>query len=424
MISFRLQRTVKLGLKSLWLHKLRSGLTALGIVFGVASVVAMLAIGEGASQEAQEQIQKLGSQNVIISSVKPPSGTAASSSGNSMVEYGITYEDLERIETTIPDVDVVVPVREVRQDAYQGSRKTDATVVGTVPWFVQIRKIPVLDGRFLSSSDMTDKKSLCVINRLVARDLFPYDNPLEKSVKIGPDYYKVVGMVDDSSLTTGEGKTSKRIFIPLTTARARFGDTTMKFSGSSREFEKVLLHQATVMVKTVKVKNEDLVLETANAIRVLMKRFHKKQDFEITVPLELLNQAKKTKRIFSIVLGSIAAISLLVGGIGIMNIMLASVTERTREIGVRRALGAKKRDIIMQFLTETVLLSGFGGMLGILLGVLMPEAVRYFASMKTVVTLWSLVLSFGISAAVGIIFGIYPAQRAANLDPIEALRHE
>ena len=419
MVTFRLQRTIKLGLKSLWLHKLRSGLTALGIVFGVASVVAMLAIGEGASQEAQEQIRNLGSTNVIISSVKPPTSGAASSSGNSMVEYGITYEDLERMASTLPNVDVVAPVREVRQDAYYLARKTDATVIGTVPWFVQLRKMPLLEGRFLSSSDMLDQKSLCVINRAVAHDLFPYDNPLQRSVKIGADYYHVVGLIDDSVLKAGEGKTSKRIFIPLTTLRARFGDTTMKFTSGSREFEKVLLHQA-----TVRIAGEDRVLETADAIRTLMRRFHKKQDFEITVPLELLNQAKRTKRIFSIVLGSIAAISLLVGGIGIMNIMLASVTERTREIGIRRALGAKKRDIIVQFLTETVLLSGSGGMLGIMLGVMLPIAVSYIAHMRTIVTPWSLILAFGISAAVGIVFGLYPAQRAADLDPIEALRHE
>ena len=420
MITDRLRRTIKLGLKSLWLHKMRSGLTALGIVFGVASVVAMLAIGEGASQEAQEQIRRLGSHNVIVSSVKPPTATSASTSDSSFVEYGITYEDLERIETTIPDVEVVVPVREVTQSSYNERRKCDATIVGTVPWFLQIRRIPLLRGRFLTTFDMREQKSLCVINIRVARDLFPNDNPVNLCVKIGGDYYKVVGIVDDSVLSTGaDGKSPTRIYIPLTTARARFGDTTMKYSSGSREFEKVLLHQA-----TVKIGHEENVLETAEAIRVLLKRFHKKQDFELIVPLELLNQAKRTKRIFNIVLGSIAAISLLVGGIGIMNIMLASVTERTREIGIRRALGAKKRDIIVQFLAETVLLSASGGVLGVGLGVGLPIVVSYFTKMRTSVTPWSLALAFGISAAVGIIFGLYPAQRAANLDPIEALRHE
>ena len=420
MTSFRLQRTIKLGLKSLWLHKLRSGLTALGIVFGVASVVAMLAIGEGASQEAQEQIRKLGSHNIIVSTVKPPADKSSGSSDHALTEYGITYDDLERIATTIPEVEVVVPVRQIRQDAYNLDRKTDGTIIGTVPWFQQIRKMPVLAGRFLAPVDMREQKGLCVVNMQVVDDIFRAEDPLGKSVKMAGDYYKIVGVVDDDGLMFGaETQTTKHIYIPLTTARSRFGDTTMKASGSNREFERVLLHQA-----TVQVKREEQVLETAEAIRTLMKRFHKKLDFELTIPLELLNQAKKTKRIFSIVLGSIAAISLLVGGIGIMNIMLASVTERTREIGIRRALGAKKRDIITQFLTETVLLSGSGGMLGIVLGVGLPFLVSYFTKMRTVVTPWSLLLAFTISAAVGIVFGLYPAQRAANLDPIEALRHE
>jgi len=421
MIGFRLKRTVKLGLKSLWLHKLRSGLTALGIVFGVASVVAMLAIGEGASEEAQEQIRKLGSHNIIISSVKPAAETTATGSGNRLLEYGLTYDDVERIETTIPSVDVVVPVREIQRDARYRRRKANAVVVGTVPWFLQIRNIPLILGRFLTSVDMHEQKSMCVINREVAESLFPNVGPLGKHVKLGSDYYKVVGVVDDAGMAAASGDTqsSRRIFIPITTARARFGEMLMIGTSAGREFEKVQLHQA-----IVKVKGEGQVIQTAQAIETLLMRFHGKKDFELIVPLELLKQARRTKQIFNAVLGSIAGISLLVGGIGIMNIMLAGVTERTREIGIRRALGAKRRDIITQFLSETVLLSGSGGLMGILLGIILPSAVSSFTKMKTIVTLWSLILAFSISAAVGIIFGLYPARRAANLDPIEALRHE
>ena len=185
------------------------------------------------------------------------------------------------------------------------------------------------------------------------------------------------------------------------------------------EFERVQLHQI-----IVKVDELEQVTETAAILQTMLSLFHKKQDYELVVPLELLRQAERTKRIFSIVLGSIAAISLLVGGIGIMNIMLASVTERTREIGIRRALGAKRRDIITQFLTETVILSGSGGMIGIVIGVTIPFMITKFAHMATIVTLWALLLAFCISAAVGVIFGLYPAYRAANMDPIEALRHE
>ena len=436
MIAFRLKRTIKLSLKGLWLHKLRSGLTALGIVFGVASVVAMLAIGEGTSYEAQEQIRKRGSHNIIITTVKPPGDSATSSSGSGLIEYGITYNDLERIQNTIPGVDVIVPVREIRQDITYLRRKTEGMVLGTVPWLQQIRKVPLLIGRFLLGPDMRAHKSLCVINQQVEKDLFPYETPLGKSIKIGMDYYRVIGVVDDTGMaTSAEIGSSRSVFIPITTARARFGEIALKITSGSREMERVQLHEA-----TIKVKDEGQVIETAKAIRTMMTHFHEKQDFEMTVPLELLKQAERTKQFFNAVLGSIAGISLLVGGIGIMNIMLASVTERTREIGIRRALGAKKRDIIVQFLSETVVLSVSGGLVGIMLGVALPYALNWamrlllssglsseassFMKMKTIITPWSVILAFSISVVIGIVFGIYPAHRAANLDPIEALRHE
>jgi putative ABC transport system permease protein len=209
------------------------------------------------------------------------------------------------------------------------------------------------------------------------------------------------------------------MFIPLATAKTHFGETLIKRRSGSFEAEKVALHEV-----TIKVENRDAVVDVSLSIKDLLDRNHKKQDYEMTVPLELLKRAERTKQIFNIVLGSIAAISLLVGGIGIMNIMLASVTERTREIGIRRALGAKRRDIVIQFLVETVILSGSGGLLGVVLGIAIPFFVTYFAHMVTIVTFWSPVIAFSISGIVGIVFGIYPAMRAADMDPVEALRHE
>jgi len=209
------------------------------------------------------------------------------------------------------------------------------------------------------------------------------------------------------------------MFIPIETARANYGEVLMRRRTGSMEAERVQLHEA-----TVKVHSLEQVQDVSEAVREIMRRNHKKMDYEIIVPLELLKRAERTKQIFNIVLGSIAAISLLVGGIGIMNIMLASVTERTREIGIRRALGARRQDIIAQFLVETVLLSGTGGLIGVLLGVLIPFIVSHTAGMKTIVTLWSPLLAFTISALVGVVFGIYPAMRAASMDPVEALRHE
>jgi putative ABC transport system permease protein len=209
------------------------------------------------------------------------------------------------------------------------------------------------------------------------------------------------------------------VYIPLSTARSRFGEVIFRRSAGSFEAEKVELHQLTVQFHST-----DAVEAAVPQIEALFQRFHKKKDFEFIVPLQLLRQAENTKRIFNIVLGSIAAISLLVGGIGIMNIMLATVTERTREIGVRRALGAKKKDIITQFLVETVVLSFGGGMIGVVVGVIIPVLVSHFTEMRAIITWWSVILAFSISGIIGVVFGIYPASSAANLDPIDALRHE
>jgi putative ABC transport system permease protein len=210
-----------------------------------------------------------------------------------------------------------------------------------------------------------------------------------------------------------------RMFVPIETARMRYGEVLVKRRSGSSEVEKVQLHEV-----TLQVASRDAVVDVSLAVKDVLERNHKKQDFEVVVPLELLRRAERTKQIFNVVLGSIAAISLLVGGIGIMNIMLASVTERTREIGVRRALGAKRRDIVVQFLVETVMLSAAGGLLGVALGVTIPWLVSAFAGMKTIVTFWSPVIAFTISGLVGVVFGIYPAFRAARMDPVEALRHE
>lgn len=247
------------------------------------------------------------------------------------------------------------------------------------------------------------------------------------TIKVAGVYYQIVGIVRERSMVEQRSQTGgqenetidNNIYIPLSTSKSRFGETIMRRTAGSFSAEKTELHQITVQMQ------DTSAVETADPqITTLLKRFHEQIDYETIVPLELLRQAEQTKRIFNIVLGSIAAISLLVGGIGIMNIMLATVTERTREIGVRRALGAKKNDIITQFLVETVVLSVGGGLIGVAIGVAVPFAVSALADMITIITVTSVLLAFGISGAIGILFGIYPARSAANLDPIEALRHE
>ena len=437
MFWFRLKRTMKLGGKSLWMHRLRSILTMLGIIFGVCSVIAMLAIGEGASQEAQDQIARLGSRNIIIRTVKPSEDKLADAEMSSMKEYGLTYEDAERFRYTIPNVQVVVPSRRIVEEAWFYNRKVAVEVVGTIPWYTEIKPIELQRGRFLEPIDLRHQQRTCVVDEPVYDKLVIFDDLMNADIKISEDYYRVVGIVtalgsrdttgSENSNGNGESKSGEEktggidgnVYIPLTTMKQRFGEIKLQATTTSRQMEKVELQEI-----TVQVSDDDLVLPTRDVLEDLLSKNHKKKDYQITVPLELLRQAKQTKRIFSIVLGSIAAISPLVGGIGIMNIMLATVSERTREIGIRRALGAKRRDIVFQFLSETAMLTMAGGMMGIILGSLIPFLVEHFAEMPTIITGSSLVLSFGISAAVGVTFGMYPAYRAANMDPIESLRHE
>src|SRR5437867_1153756 len=422
----RLQRAIRLGIRSLWLHRLRSLLTVLGIVFGVCSVIAMLAIGEGASFEAQEQIKNLGSQNIILRSVKPPEEQKVSDRGSQsyVLQYGLTYADIKRIKSTIPGVTVVVPSRIMREYVWNISRRIDCEVMGTVPWYPQMRNHHVARGRFFSDKEMDDKANVCIIGAGMVQALFPLDSPLGKNVRVGSDYYEVIGVMEPAgrglpqTVPTQDNTkaAADRMFIPLETAKTRYGEILRKVRSGSFEQERVELHEV-----TVKVQTPERVPAVADAIKEVMERNHKKKDYDILVPLELLKRAERTKQIFNVVLGSIAAISLLVGGIGIMNIMLASVTERTREIGIRRALGAKRRDIITQFLVETVMLSGAGGVMGVLLGVTIPWFVSHFAGMKTIITLWSPVDAFTISGLVGVVFGIYPALRAASMEQVEEL---
>ena len=428
MMSFRVIRTVQLGVKSLLLHKMRSALTMLGIIFGVCSVIAMLAIGEGASYEAQETIKKLGSNNIIIRSVKPPEDDRASSSGRSfVVEYGLRYRDAERIQQTIPAVSKVIQARVIRDNVRFDRNSAPAQMVGTDPGYIDITGLEVVRGRFISNTDVRHHRNVCAITVGLAQKIFPFQDPLQNAVTMRGEVYEVIGLVRERSTAekrpqsgqTEGNPLDSNLYVPISTTKSRVGEVIYRRSAGSFEAEKVELHQMTVQM----THTEDVEVATKQ-IESVLKRFHDKRDYEMIVPLQLLRQAEQTKRIFNIVLGSIAAISLLVGGIGIMNIMLATVTERTREIGIRRALGAKKHDITTQFLVETVVLSFGGGLIGVVIGIAVPFIVEYAANMKTIITPISVLLAFGISGAIGVIFGLYPANRAANLDPIEALRHE
>lgn len=424
----RLFTSVILGVKSLMLHKLRSGLTMLGMIFGVCSVIAMLAIGEGASHEAQERIKRLGSTNIIINSVKPPEDQDEGSGGRSFgISYGLTYDDASRLQATLPNVESVLPMRILRENVRFDRNQEPCQIIGTYPHYPKVQNVELVAGRFLSVMDERHQRNICVITSGLARRLFTYQNPLESTIRIQNVYYQVVGIINETGTAEQRPQTGEmegealdnNVYIPLSTARSRFGETIIRRNSGSFTAETVQLHRV-----IVKMGDTEAVFGAEQQVKSLLGRFHEKNDFELIVPLQLLREAEATKRMFSIVLGSIAAISLIVGGIGIMNIMLATVTERTREIGLRRALGAKKKDIVSQFLIETVVLSIGGGLVGVLLGILVPMLVSLTTDMVTIITAWSVFIAFGISGLTGIAFGIYPASQAAELDPIEALRHD
>ncbi|MEX0727800.1 MAG: ABC transporter permease, partial [Planctomycetaceae bacterium] len=444
MSLFRFLRTVHLALKSIMLHKLRSGLTMLGIVFGVFSVIAMLAIGEGASEQAQQQVLQLGATNILVRSVKPPIESSGSS-GNRVNIYGLLRRDFQLLSENIPTLVNAIPIRESTMEFRNKHHTLNGRLVGCTSDYSRVNHLSMRNGRFIDDRDQEMMANVCVLGADVVDVLFPFEDPVGKAVQVNGRFYKIVGVSRRRVSTSAIGSAlagqdfNKDVYIPIRTFQVRLGDLIIQRQQGTMTAEQVELNQITLQVRSP----ED-VLATAEVVRETIDRNHKeKKDVDIIVPLELLRQAEQIRQIFNVVLGSIAAISLVVGGIGIMNIMLATVTERTREIGIRRALGARQRDITIQFLTETIVLTGTGGVIGIIMGLTTPlafEGIQYivqhfilegagatsevgqiFSDMHPKIAIWSLPLAFGISVGIGIIFGLYPARSAARLDPIEAL---
>jgi len=435
-------QTVDLGVKSLLVQKMRAGLAALGIFIGTSTVIWLVAMGEGVSYRAQQQILELGAKNVIVRTKQPNAGSEEDA--NSRVKtYGLLRADYRRIVENIPNIRRAIPMRELKFELRLNDRTADTKLMGCTEEYLELNRLEIARGRWLANRDRGEK--VVVLADETARRLFPYENPIGRAIWVGSEFYTVIGVTKDRTASAAIGGSldsrdyNLDAYIPIKTLRQRVGDLVMKRVGGGRGFnfvgEDVELSQITVEVNRI-----EEVDETAQIIETLLKKYHEEEDYAVVVPRELLRQAERTRTMFNVLLVVIAGISLLVGGIGIMNIMLATVTERTREIGVRRALGAARGDIIGQFLAETVVLTASGGIAGVLFGLsvgpifrmvkqvvmaVAPDALPPIVhSLEPRIALWSVVLSLGISLGVGVLFGVYPARKAAYLDPIEALRHE
>ena len=370
-------------------------------------------------------INRLGASTIIVESVKPQEELNASSTASNRwhTSYGLRFEDEARLGQ-LPNVIRTVPAKILsNRQARVGELTSNVRIVGTTPVWFDLIKRPLLAGRVFNEQDMNDGDGICVLSERAARELLPNSGAIGQDITIaGAYHFRVVGVIKADEGSAGGVQTPDQpydFYIPLNVARQRFHDSDLQKGTGSFSNEIVQLHRIIVEVDGV-----EHVQATAVAARAALERFHGRLDYDIRIPLALIRQAQATQRVFAIVLASIASISLLVGGIGIMNIMLATVTERTREIGVRRAIGAKRRQIIGQFLIEAIVLSFVGGVIGVALGVCVPYGITTFTGMSTTVTARSIGLSLGISVIVGVTFGLYPAQRAAGVDPIIALRHE
>src|SRR5437764_6738467 len=388
MITHRVSHTIRLGLRSLAAHRLRSALTILGIVLGVASVIVMLAVGEAARYEALQQLRDLGANTLLLHSVKPQDEPDRSQ-GLDMLAYGLTRADLERIVRTVPTVVSATPMREFRKDLRYRDKKLEARVVSVTPDFFRQYNLTLSRGRGVTDHDERTFANVAVLGAAAAESLFPYSDPIGRSITIddveGAKSYSVVGVTESKTLAAGGGAGAgvaidfnRVAFIPFATDRLRFGLELISWKTGSFQIERLEISQITVTVDEV-----TNVPRTAAVVQGLLDQFHPRNDVSVFIPLDLLEKAERTQRLFTLVLGAIASISLVVGGIGIMNIMLATVIERTKEIGIRRALGAKRRDIALQFLIETILLSSTGGLLGVGLGIGMARTVTHFCAFPT-----------------------------------------
>jgi putative ABC transport system permease protein len=398
----RPESLVRLGVRNLVLHRLRSFLSILGVLFGVAAVVAISSVGEGARREALAEVGALGIDTVTLRTAQKSGGV-------------LRVQDADSVRSVVPGLRGLAPVREaVVTTGVPGGRTTDLTVLGTTPEYGAVAHLETARGRFLADLDVRDEKRVAVLGAAVARSLFPFDDPCRQRVRLGDEWFDVVGVLEGRASPKGRGgpirtrDINRVVLVPLPSLD-RGGS-----SASTDGIDEIVLQ----------VADPDSVLETSEVARRVLARASGETHLEAVIPREILRQKEKTQRIFDVVTGALATIGLLVGGIGIMNIMLASVAERTREVGVRRALGASRRDIALQFLVESSLLTSLGGVFGLVLGIGSSFVIEALAGWPTALSLGILVASLFMAVLTGVGFGFYPAWEAAHLEPMAALRQE
>lgn len=427
-----------IGIKELKANKMRTALTMLGIIFGVGAVIAMLSIGEGARQETLEQIELMGTNNIIINK---KAVTLKGDKSKSVFSPGLNLKDAEAIKELNPFVESVSPQRESINQIVYKSNILETKIIGVTPDYAAIYNSQVSSGEYFKQSHLENYSNVCVIGEGIKQKLFKFEDPVGKEIKIHDLWFKIIGVMAEKNISSstmanlGLRNFNEDLYLPITTMIYKMkkyippssgifsiGNMTVFFGGGNvaQNYDRTSVNQVTVKIK------KDVSVSAGGALisRILERRHYGVQDYEVIVPEQLLEQKQKTQIIFNVVMGAIAGISLLVGGIGIMNIMLANILERTKEIGVRRAIGATKKHILNQFMYEALTISITGGIMGIITGFLLTSAITSYAEWRTIITSYSVILAFFVSVAVGLVFGIYPAKKAAEKDPIESLRYE
>jgi putative ABC transport system permease protein len=438
----KIKSNFSIAIEAVIANKLRSLLTALGIIFGVAAVIAMLAIGNGAQTEILEQIRLVGANNIVITPVVEQTeeqlGDVASTAIQERRRFspGLNLQDVESIFETIPGIQRISP--EIILDTYiiKGGIRRSAKLVGVEPSYFELTDFQLYSGDMFNQNHLINGDPVCIIGKSIQNRFFSQEDPIGKRIKVGPHWLQIIGVLQERIISENSIKNlgirdfNMDVYTPVQSFLIRYRNRALVTGASLARGDSeqgsqgpANYHQIDRLV--VQVNETELLNPVAEVIsRMLQRRHYDVVDYEITIPELLLKQQQRTNQIFNVVLGAIAGISLIVGGIGIMNIMLASVLERIKEIGLRLSLGAQKTDIILQFLLESMMISVSGGLVGIFLGILLAMGISKLAEIPTIITLFSIIISFGVAATIGLVFGIAPARRAANQDPITSLRYE